>query len=84
MLDNVYTGRPKEVAAARTVRNRGVRLIGSAHGNLVGLVRNGELNGLVGVYKDRVKNMWGSASRIFQPNVKLVTHYNNEQIRCNV
>lgn len=43
-------GRPKEVAAARTVRNRGVHIIGSAHGTLVGLIRNKELNGLTGSY----------------------------------
>lgn len=41
-------GRCPEVEAARTVKARGVRLIGSAHGNLPGLVRNGMLNGLVG------------------------------------
>jgi len=41
-------GREQEVEAARTVKNRGVRLIGSAHGNLPGLVKNGMLNGLVG------------------------------------
>lgn len=40
--------RPKEVAAARTVRQRGVRLIASAHGNLRSLMKNSELNGLVG------------------------------------
>jgi len=41
-------GREPEVDAARTVRNRGVRLMGSAHGNLPGLVKNRMLNGLVG------------------------------------
>mmetsp|Transcript_91774 Transcript_91774/g.259115 ORF Transcript_91774/g.259115 Transcript_91774/m.259115 type:complete len:200 (-) Transcript_91774:385-984(-) len=41
-------GRHEEVDAARTVKARGVRLFGSAHGNLPGLVRNSMLNGLVG------------------------------------
>ncbi|KAL7576471.1 hypothetical protein ACA910_017979 [Epithemia clementina (nom. ined.)] len=41
-------GRPKEVEAARTVRQRGVRIIASAHGNLRELVGNKELNGLIG------------------------------------
>ena len=41
-------GRPKEVEAARTVRQRGVRIIASAHGNLRALISNKELNGLVG------------------------------------
>lgn len=41
-------GRKAEVEAARTVKARGVRLVGSAHGDLPGLVRNGMLNGLVG------------------------------------
>ncbi|VEU43980.1 unnamed protein product [Pseudo-nitzschia multistriata] len=41
-------GRPKEVQAASTVKQRGVRLIASAHGNLRGLLKNKDLNGLVG------------------------------------
>jgi len=41
-------GRPKEVNAARTVKQRGVRLIASAHGDLRRLLRNSELRGLVG------------------------------------
>lgn len=41
-------GRPKEVKAARTVKQRGVRIIASAHGDLRKLVKNAELRGLVG------------------------------------
>jgi stage III sporulation protein SpoIIIAA len=32
-------GRPSEVAAARTVKQRGVRVIGSAHGSLESLIK---------------------------------------------
>jgi hypothetical protein len=41
-------GRPTEVDAARTCKNRGVRLIASAHGDLRKLIKNPELRGLVG------------------------------------
>lgn len=41
-------GRKTEVQAAHTVRQRGVRLVASAHGDLRSLVKNGQLNGLVG------------------------------------
>ena len=41
-------GRPTEVEAARTCKNRGVRLVASAHGDLRSLVRNPQLRGLVG------------------------------------
>ena len=41
-------GRPKEVKAARTVKQRGVRMIASAHGDLRRLIKNKDLNGLVG------------------------------------
>lgn len=41
-------GRPKEVQAARTVKQRGVRMIASAHGDLRRLIKNKELCGLVG------------------------------------
>lgn len=41
-------GRRSEVQAALTCKERGVRIIASAHGNLAGLVRNSELSGLVG------------------------------------
>ena len=41
-------GRPKEVNAARTVKQRGVRMIASAHGDLRRLLKNAELHGLVG------------------------------------
>jgi stage III sporulation protein SpoIIIAA len=34
-------GRPKEVAAVRTVKQRGVRVVGSAHGSLESLIRWG-------------------------------------------
>jgi len=46
ILDEI--GRRAEVEAARTVCQRGVRIIASAHGDLEGLVRNKQLNGLVG------------------------------------
>ena len=41
-------GRPKEVHAARTIKQRGVRMIASAHGDLRRLVKNKDLVGLVG------------------------------------
>ena len=41
-------GRPKEVQAARTVKQRGVRMIASAHGDLRKLLKNKDLQGLVG------------------------------------
>jgi len=41
-------GRAPEVEAARTVKERGVRIIGSAHGDLRGLVKNAMLNDLIG------------------------------------
>ena len=34
--------------AAKTTKQRGVRCVASAHGNLRKLVKNGQLNGLVG------------------------------------
>jgi stage III sporulation protein SpoIIIAA len=41
-------GRITEVEAARTCKNRGVRLIASAHGDLRQLLKNPKLRGLVG------------------------------------
>jgi stage III sporulation protein SpoIIIAA len=41
-------GRPTEVEAARTCKNRGVRLIASAHGDLRKLIKNPKLRGLIG------------------------------------
>ena len=41
-------GRRREVEAASTVKERGVALVGSAHGDLGSLLRNRELRRLVG------------------------------------
>ena len=41
-------GRSMEVQAARTSKNRGVRMIASAHGNLRSLMKNKDLIGLIG------------------------------------
>jgi stage III sporulation protein SpoIIIAA len=41
-------GRPKEVQAAATVKQRGVRLIASAHGDFRSLLKNRELRNLIG------------------------------------
>ena len=41
-------GRPTEALAARTCKERGVRIIASAHGDFQGLVNNNELHDLVG------------------------------------
>lgn len=41
-------GRSSEVEAARTCKQRGVRLIASAHGDLRKLIKNPKLKGLVG------------------------------------
>ena len=46
MIDEI--GRNTEVEAARTCKNRGVRLIASAHGDLRMLVKNPKLKGLIG------------------------------------
>lgn len=41
-------GRKKEVEAAQTSKNRGVRMIASAHGDLRSLIKNKEIRGLIG------------------------------------
>ena len=41
-------GRPREVKAASTVKQRGVQMLASAHGDLRSLLKNGDLNGLIG------------------------------------
>ncbi|KDO17840.1 hypothetical protein SPRG_22372 [Saprolegnia parasitica CBS 223.65] len=41
-------GRPNEVEAARTCKQRGVRIVASAHGDLRKLLKNKPLRGLVG------------------------------------
>ena len=41
-------GRPSEVEAARTCKQRGVRMVASAHGDLRKLIKNRQLRGLVG------------------------------------
>jgi stage III sporulation protein SpoIIIAA len=41
-------GRSTEVEAARTCKNRGVRLIASAHGDLRSLIKNPKIRGLIG------------------------------------
>ena len=41
-------GRSLEVVAAKTTKQRGVRCVASAHGDLRKLVKNAQLNGLVG------------------------------------
>ncbi|KAG7353473.1 ATPase family associated with various cellular activities AAA [Nitzschia inconspicua] len=41
-------GNPMQVTAARTAKDRGVRMIATAHGDLCGLIDNPSLNGLVG------------------------------------
>ena len=41
-------GRPKEVEAACTCKQRGVRMIASAHGDIRKLVKNPKLKGLIG------------------------------------
>ena len=45
-------GRTSEVKAMKTVKERGVQCVSSAHGNLRSLVDNVELNGLVGVVEE--------------------------------
>eukprot|EP00956_Cyclotella_meneghiniana_P042857 scaffold249335_cov52-Cyclotella_meneghiniana.AAC.1 len=41
-------GRKREVDAAQTSKNRGVRMIASAHGDLRSLIKNKDLRGLIG------------------------------------
>lgn len=41
-------GRRAEVLAAHTTKQRGIRLVASAHGDLRSLLRNPDLNGLLG------------------------------------
>ena len=62
-------GRAAEVKAAGTVRQRGPRLVASAHGDLLSLVRNQELNGLVGgttsvTLGDAAAKMTGNNSKL--------------------
>lgn len=67
-------GRHSEVQAALTCKERGVRIIASAHGDLTGLVRNPALSGLVGgvesvIVSDRVAKRHFDGSK-FQPQRK--------------
>eukprot|EP00301_Raphidiophrys_heterophryoidea_P026732 c9295_g2_i1.p1 GENE.c9295_g2_i1~~c9295_g2_i1.p1 ORF type:complete len:362 (-),score=121.92 c9295_g2_i1:155-1240(-) len=41
-------GHKAEVASVKTIEARGVRLVGSAHGNLISLLHNQDLNALIG------------------------------------
>merc|ERR1711957_1022406 len=41
-------GRKREVGAAQTSKNRGVRMIASAHGDLRSLMKNKDIRGLIG------------------------------------
>ncbi|KAL7534790.1 hypothetical protein ACHAXR_006084 [Thalassiosira sp. AJA248-18] len=41
-------GRKREVEAAQTSKNRGVRMIASAHGDLRSLIKNKDIRGLIG------------------------------------
>jgi stage III sporulation protein SpoIIIAA len=41
-------GRSREAQAASTVKQRGIRMVASAHGDLRSLLKNSDLNGLVG------------------------------------
>ena len=41
-------GRRREVEAAQTSKNRGVRMIASAHGDLRSLMKNNDIRGLIG------------------------------------
>lgn len=41
-------GRTQEVKAARTIKERGTAVIGSAHGSFSSLLRNPDLKGLLG------------------------------------
>ena len=67
-------GRSQEVSAAKTTKQRGVRCVASAHGDLRKPVKNGQLNGLVGgietvtvgdmvAAKHRAGRRWPSAQR---------------------
>jgi len=44
-------GNPMEVEAARTCKQRGVRMIASAHGSLRKLIKNSKLSGLLGGFE---------------------------------
>ncbi|KAJ8602091.1 hypothetical protein CTAYLR_001646 [Chrysophaeum taylorii] len=67
-------GRSREVEAARTVKQRGVRMMASAHGDLRKLIKNRELRGLVGgvetvtvgdmMAKEEAKKKGGEASKV--------------------
>jgi len=59
-------GRLSEVKATKTVKERGVRCIGSAHGNLRSLVENAELNGLIGGVEE--VTLGDEAAREYQRN----------------
>lgn len=62
-------GRSTEVNSARTVRQRGVRILASVHGNLRTLLKNAELNELLGgvttvTVGDRTANMQNPHSKL--------------------
>lgn len=48
-------GRPAEVEAARTIRQRGVRMIASAHGSFRSLMKNRQLRNLLGEVVSTIK-----------------------------
>jgi stage III sporulation protein SpoIIIAA len=48
-------GRPREVDAARTVKQRGVRIVASAHGSFRSLMKNAQLKGLLGGFEQVIK-----------------------------
>jgi stage III sporulation protein SpoIIIAA len=48
-------GRPKEVDAARTVKQRGVRIVASAHGNFRSMMKNKQLKDLLGGSEQMIK-----------------------------
>lgn len=48
-------GRPKEVDAARTVKQRGVRIVASAHGSFRSMMKNKQLKGLLGGFEQVIK-----------------------------
>ncbi|KNC81281.1 hypothetical protein SARC_06392 [Sphaeroforma arctica JP610] len=54
-------GRPCEVASARTVKQRGVRIIASAHGDMRKLSKNAQLSGILG---DRQSSILSGESRL--------------------
>lgn len=63
-------GRVAEVRAARTIKERGVRIVASAHGNFRSLLKNPDLNGLLGGVGSGKSNRLRASAELRRRNVR--------------